>query len=152
LKLDPGDNAGQAHAADGGRKPVGVFLAGTATAGTIGANKLEGPHMPAEGTGAVVVLPMDVIGQGAAQCHKASAGQNGHKPALRYDEVQNLGQKNPRLGPKNSHLRLPEEYVPRVTHGNQHAIMRQAAVAITATVAIGEIRLVRWLDVLSRLR
>ena len=58
----PGDKAGEAEAADGCGVPVGVFGGRAELAGAVGADQLELGDVAAKGSGGVVVLAVDVVG------------------------------------------------------------------------------------------
>ena len=58
----PGDEAGEAEAADGGGVEVGVFGGRAELARAVGADEFELGDVAAEGSGDVVILAVDVVG------------------------------------------------------------------------------------------
>ena len=61
-ELRPGDEAGEAEAADGGGEHVGVLGARADHARTVGAGDLKGGNVDTKGSGDVVVLAVDIVG------------------------------------------------------------------------------------------
>ena len=53
--------------------------------------------MTAEGAGDVVVLAVDVVGDGAADADELRAGRRRQEPAVRHGEVEDLSQRRARL-------------------------------------------------------
>ena len=92
LHLGPGDEAGETHAADGRFIERLILRCGALVFLSIGADQLEARHVAAEGAGDVVVLAVDVIGDGAADGDKFCARGDGQEPAPGDGEVQYLGQ------------------------------------------------------------
>src|SRR5690606_25163971 len=79
---------GEAHAAAGGAKQLGVLAGGAGNDAAVAQQEIQAQHAGAEATLMVVVLAVDVAGDGAANADEACAGRDGWKPALRYEYPQ----------------------------------------------------------------
>ena len=139
--LCPGDEAGESHAADGGGEPFGVLRRAAEEAGAVGADQLEAGNVAAEGSGDVVVLAVDVVGNGAADGDVFGAGSDGQKEAARDGEVENLGESDAGFAAENAGLRIEADQAVQpsgdtgTAGGKQGAVFEQADVAIAAASA-----------------
>ena len=86
----PGDDAGEAEAADGGGVELGVFGGGAEHAGAVGADELELGDVAAKGSGDVVVFAVDVIGDCSAERYIFGAGGDREEEAAGNGEVKDL--------------------------------------------------------------
>jgi len=71
-------------------EPVLVVALGAEDASAIGADELEAGNVIAEGGGDLVILAVDVIGNGAAQRDVLCAGGDRQKESLGDGEVEDL--------------------------------------------------------------
>ena len=96
--LDVEHVAGQAHAADGGVEQLGLDArASASTIAPVPTRSRSAADVPAEGAGAVVVLAVDVGGDGAAQRDERRAGRHRHEPAARQEGAVDVAQRRGRL-------------------------------------------------------
>src|SRR6185437_13340511 len=102
LNLRPGDQAGQAHAADGGCVQFWIFFGGTEDARSIGTDQLKARYMVAERTGDVVVFAVDIVGNRTANADIFCARTYRQEPAARYGKLQNLRQRGSAFAPQQS--------------------------------------------------
>jgi hypothetical protein len=94
---DVEDHAGQPHAAGGGPEQLGV-LVGADLDGAARRAQAQRPDVGGEGAVAVVVLAVDVRGDGAADGDVAGAGGDGHEPALGHGEAEEVVEAQAGLG------------------------------------------------------
>ena len=129
-ELRPGHKARQPEAADGRAVPVGVFRRRADEAGPVGAEELEPSHVAAQGAGAVVVLAVHVIGDGAAERHVLRAGGDRQEPSLRHDESEDLGQAHARLAAHDPEVAIECQEAVEPPCDEQRAAVVQARVAV----------------------
>ena len=82
------DGAGEAHAAARRPELVGVVVGGERAAGAVGQAQHQRPDVGAEAPGGVMILAVDVGGDGPANGDVAGAGCHRHEPTLRHDLAQ----------------------------------------------------------------
>ena len=135
----PGDDAGEAEAADGCGVELGVFArVSRVDAGAVGADELELGDVAAEGSGGVVILAVDVVGDCSAEGYIFCSRSDGEKEASGDGEVEDLGEGDARLGGEEAGLGVE---VDEAIHGGgdeEVAVLEQADVAIAAAHADGE--------------
>ena len=68
--------------------------------------EFEAGDMGAETTGDVVILSMHIVGQTPTEGHEARTWSDSQKPSLLNNEFQNLVQRDPGFGPKQSRRRV----------------------------------------------
>src|SRR5207302_11253837 len=92
FELNPGaeDDAGEAHAPDGGPKDFAVVLGRAGEDFTGGCEEAEIPHEVREGPVAVMVLAMNVGGDGASHGHELGARRHGQEETARQKKLNNL--------------------------------------------------------------
>jgi hypothetical protein len=86
--LDPGDDAGEAESPDcRGEQPCRIV--GTELhCASVGTNEPEPPHPAPKRAGAVMVLAVDIVGDSAAQGHKARSWRHRQKEPARHQQPQ----------------------------------------------------------------
>ncbi len=100
----PGDEAGEAEAADGGGEPVGVFGRGAEAAGAVGANEFELRDVAAEGSGDVVVFAVDVVGNCSTEGYILRSGSDREEEAAGDGEVEDLRESDSGFGGEEAGL------------------------------------------------
>ncbi len=68
----------------------GFSVRGAEAAGAVGADQFEARDVAAEGAGDLVVLAVDVVGDGAAEGDVLGARRDGQEEAARDGEVEDL--------------------------------------------------------------
>ena len=99
------DEPGEAKAANGRRVEISDFLPASRAARAIGANQLKLRDVAAEGARNVMILAVNVIRNCSAQRDILRSGRDGQEEPARHREVQNLRQRNARLGSQQARLR-----------------------------------------------
>src|SRR6202012_2432643 len=125
--------------AQGCSKPFSVFGRRAAQATAIAAEQFESQKMMTEAAGAMVVFPMDVVCDRAADGDVASAGGDGQEPSLRHNQVENLSKKHARLASQDAGSCVKRNEAVGAASMQQHTTVVQAAVSIAATIAIREL-------------
>jgi hypothetical protein len=92
--------------------------------------------MGAEGAGPVMVLPVDVVGDGAAERDEARAGRDRQEPALRQRHVDDGGEENARLGADDARLEVEIEDAVERAAVEDDATVVEARVAVAPAIAI----------------
>ena len=93
LQLGPDDQPGQPHAADGRGVPLGIFGWAAHYRCAVGAHQLEALGVQAEGTGDVVVLAVNVVGNRSTHGYVFGARAHGQKPPAGHGEIKDLRQR-----------------------------------------------------------
>ncbi len=100
LKLNLQNMAGQSHAADGRSKQFGFQGIRAFDDSPVGHAKFDIPHVLAEATIDVVILPVYVGGDHAAEGDELGAGRDGHEPSPPQEDTIQFQQRDAGLGPK----------------------------------------------------
>ena len=114
LDLGPLDQPSQTQAADGRVEEVGLLTRRADRAARIRAQQSEAAYVPPEGATPMMILSMDVVGNGAAQSDVLGARRHRQEPAMGNRHRENFFQRHPSLGCQ--HARRPigtEEAVKR---------------------------------------
>ena len=82
LDVGPGDYAGQSEAADGGAQHVGIFFGIADNQSVVRAMQADLADVSAKGSGAVMVLAVNIVGNRSADGDEAGAGRDGKEPAF----------------------------------------------------------------------
>ena len=138
LELDPGEDAGEAEAADGGGEPVGIVSGRAVEALAVGADELKLGDVGAEGAGEVVIFAVDVVGNGAAEGDVFRSRGDGEEPAVRDGEVEELGEREAGFGGEDSLLLVKAEQAVHAGGDEEVAALEEAGVAVAAAHADGE--------------
>ncbi len=104
----------------------------------VGADQLELRYVAAEGAGVVVVLAVDVVGDGAAERDVLGARRDRKEEAAWHGEVEDLRQRNAGLRREQASDRVE---VQQAIHGRgleKRAVLEQADVAVASTHANGK--------------
>ena len=134
----PGDEAGEAEAADGGGVEVGVFGGGAEQAGAVGADELELGDVAAEGSGDVVVFAVDVVGDCSAEGYVFCAGGDGEEEAAGDGEVEDLREGDAGFGGEEAGLGIEGDEAVHPGGEQEVAVLEEADVAVAAAHAYGE--------------
>src|ERR1700761_2177090 len=86
-QLSPSDHTRQSETTDRGCIEVGIFGWRAQHVRTVGSHQLKLRHVVAEGSGNVVVLPVNVIGDRAAKGYILGSRSNGKKESARHGKV-----------------------------------------------------------------
>ena len=101
----------------------------------IGPNQLELRNVVAERAGDVVVLAVDVVGDGAADGDVLGARGDGEEEAERNGEVEDFRKQNTGFAPQDPRRGVEVEHVVHAARVEQGAVLEQANVAIGAAGA-----------------
>ena len=134
-QLRPGDQPGEAKAADGCGVEVRVLGGRAELARAVGADQLELRDVTAEGSGDVVVLAVNVVGDGSAEGHILCSRRDGKKEAARNGEVEDLRQRDAGLGGEQAGLGIEGDQAVHARGHQQVAALEQADIAIAASHA-----------------
>ena len=134
----PGDEAGEAEAADGGCVQVGVFRGRAEQARAVGADQFELCDVAAEGSGDVVVLAVDVVGNCSAQSYIFCSGRDGEEKAAGNGEVEDLREGDAGLGGEEAGLGIEVDQAVHAGREEELAVLEQADIAIAAAHANGK--------------
>ena len=132
LQLRPGDDAGQAHPADRRGVPLGVLGRRTESAAAVRAHQLEAGNVVAKGARSLMVLAVDVVGNGATERNVLRPRSDRQKEAARHREVENLCQRDAGLGGQDAGLGVEVEQAVHARRLQQVAVFQQANVAVAA--------------------
>ena len=131
----PGDEAGEAEAADGGGVPVGVLGGRAEAARAVGADQLELRDVAAEGSGDVVVLAVDVVGNCSAESYVLRSGRDGQEKAAGNGEVEDLRERDARFGGEEAGLGIEGDQAVHAGGDQEISVLEQADVAVAAAHA-----------------
>ncbi len=138
LQLDPGDQPGEAEAADGRGVEFGVVGRAALAPRAVGAKQFEAPHMAAEGAGDMVVLAVHVVSQCAAKGDEARAGGHRQEPAARQQVADDIVEQHAGLGTQHACRFVEGEVAIEAARLQQLAAGVDADVAVAAAVAPGQ--------------
>ena len=94
--------------------------------------------MSPEGSSAVMVLTVDVVGNRSAHRNEASAGRDGKKPSLRKEYVDDVGEADAALAAEQARGFVETEDAVETAAVDQSAAGVETRVAVAATEAIRE--------------
>jgi hypothetical protein len=135
-ELRPHNEAGEAKAAHRGLEQR--LARGTDDALAIGPGELETGDVPPEGARAVMVLAVNVVGDGAADRYPAGTGHDREKPAARHDEIEDLRQGDPRLASEQAAGLVQCDEPIQPPNVQQYAPIVEATVAVAPPACVGE--------------
>ena len=92
LNIGPRDNAGQAETANGGAEHLWIFFAAADDQAVVRAMQAKLLDMIAKRSGTMVILAMNIIGDGAPYRHELRAGRYRKKPSLGKEYVDDIGE------------------------------------------------------------
>ena len=138
LDLDPGDDAGEPEAAHRGGEEVRPHVRPDLDRLAVAADEAKGTDVAAEGSGAVVVLAVDVVGDGAAERHELGARRHRHEPAAGHADGQERADRQSRLGPNHAGRPVGRHDAVEPAGAQQVAAVVEAHVAVGAPHAVGQ--------------
>src|SRR5215469_9746795 len=106
----------------------------------VGAQQLKTAHMAAKGTGAMVVLTVDIVRDGTTHGDLRSARHDRQEPARRNDHTQNVCQQYACLAGQNAGVAIKADKTVQGSGLQQRPADIETAVAVTAAVAKGQDR------------
>src|SRR5665811_924838 len=92
----------------------------------------------AEGSSAVMVLTMNVVGDGSADSDKAGSGRDGKKPSFREEYVEDVREADAAFATEHASGFIETEDAVETAAVDQFAAGVETRVAVTAAEAIGE--------------
>src|SRR5229473_4561013 len=92
LNICPGDYAGQTEPTNSGAQHVGILFGIADHQTVVRAMQADLADMSAEGSSAVMVLTVDVVGDGSADGDEARAGRDGKEPSFREEYAEDVGE------------------------------------------------------------
>jgi hypothetical protein len=135
LKPDIQDHAGQTKAADGRPEQRLVLIRTAGKNGAVRPGQPERQDMLPEGAGAVMILAMDIVGDGAADRDELGARRNGQEPdgarlaAPRY-HPQDRGELDAGLAGQHAGIAVELKEPVQPPHVDQRSAVVQAGVAV----------------------
>src|SRR5215467_12460634 len=94
--------------------------------------------MTAEGSGEVVVLAMNIVGNCSTDSYIFCSGSDGQKESARYGEVEDLSQRDPCLAAQYTRAGVETQKAVHAARLQQRATLQQTDVAIAAPCADGQ--------------
>ena len=137
------DDAGEAHAADGGAEQLGVVGAAAAAWHPVRGRQGERLEVGAEGTVALVILAVHVGGDHAADGDEPGAGHDRGEPATGSEHLEDVGEQDAGLAGEQPGIGVEREHP---VEGQQ----RQGEVRVEGGVAVGAGPLPRAMSVSQR--
>lgn len=134
----PGDDAGEAEAADGCGVELGVFRGGADHPGAVGADELELGDVATKGSGGVVVFAVDVVGYCSAEGYIFCAGRDGKEEASGNGEVEDLREGDAGFGSEEAGLGVEVDEAIHCGGDEEVAVLEEADVAVASAHADGE--------------
>ena len=132
VNLRPGDQAGEPHAADGRGEPFSIFDRTTDEPRPVGSNQFEADHMTPESPGHVMILAVNIVRDGAAHSYVFRTRSYRQKEPAWNRKVQDLLQRRSCLAAQHPRRSLEMQQPIHARGLQQHAVLQQADVAITA--------------------
>src|SRR6185369_14286900 len=102
---------------------------------------LEAREVMAERAVAVVILAMDVVGDGASERHELRSGRDRQEEAAREREFDDLRKQHAGFAGEHAAFRVERDEAVEVARAYQRVAVVQAAIAVAASRAVGEDRL-----------
>src|SRR6185369_12954164 len=136
----PRDEAREPEAPDGRAKELRVRAGTALEARAIGAQQLEAWHVMAEGPCAMVVLAVDVVGDGAADRHEPRARRDRKEEAARQREGRDFREQHARLAAQRRGGRIERDEAIEVARAQDGAAVVEARIAIAAARAVRQDR------------
>ena len=93
-----------------------------------------------EGSRTVMVLAVDVVGNGSADGNEARAGRDGKEPSLRKEYVENIGEADAAFAAEYARRFVETENAVETATVDQFAAGVETRIAVTAAEAMGEQR------------
>jgi hypothetical protein len=143
LQLRPGDDACQAQAPDGGAEPLGVFLRRANQPLAIRTQQLEAMNMSAESAGAMMILAVNIVRNGAPDSHMTRAWHHRQKPTGWHGKAHDFRQQHPGFARQDTCFLVEVNEAIERTREQQGAPDIQTTVAVAASVAEGKHTLLR---------
>ena len=137
-ELRPGDQAGETQSADGGGEPFGILVRTADDALAVGAQQFQPGDVTPEGAVGVMILAVDVVGDGAAHGGVAGAGCHWQEPAAGHNQFEDIAQRQTCLAAQQAGLFVEGDEVVQGRSGQQAAAVVEAAVAVAAAAAVGQ--------------
>jgi hypothetical protein len=138
LQLAGQDETRQAHAAHGGPEQLGLFVRAAGDHAAVGDEQLDPADVVAEAAVDVMVLAVDVAGDGAPDRHELRAGHHRREEPARHEGVQDLLEGDPGLTAQPARLGVEVEHAVEAAGENDAAIAQQRGVAVTAAETEGQ--------------
>src|SRR5262245_6248815 len=101
--------------------------------GPVGPEQLEAPHMTTKRACGLMVLPMNIVGDCATECHVLSSRQNRQRKAIWHCDSRKLANRNSRLRAKCAFGTIEMEDAPQTGHPHKRPLGVEAAVSIRTT-------------------
>src|SRR5208282_38544 len=140
LNVCPSDYAGQAETADGGAEQVGIVVGtgiGTAEHQTVvRAMQSDLADVSTEGSSAMMVLTVHVIGDGSTYSDEAGAGRDGKEPSFGKKNVDDVGEAHAAFAAKHAGGFVETEDTVETGTVDQFAVGVETGIAVAAAEAI----------------
>jgi hypothetical protein len=140
LDVSPGDYAGQAETAGSGAKHVGIFFTVADYQTVVRAMQSDLADVSAEGSSAVMVLTVNVVGNGSADGDEAGAGRDGKEPSFTEEYADDVGKADAAFAADHASGFVETEDAVESATVNQLSSGVETRVAVAAAEAIGQQR------------
>src|SRR5271165_3060176 len=138
LDLCPGNHAGQTETADGGAQHIGIYFGIADHHTVVRAMQCDLADVVSEGSSTMMVLPVDVIGNGSADGNKARPGRDGKEPSFRQEYVENIGEADATFAAQHACRFVETEDAVEPATVDEFAAGVETRIAVTAAEAKGE--------------
>ena len=134
----PDNEAGESHSANGGAEPLLILRWATEQAAAVRADQFKTQKMAAKCPDNVMILAMNIVGDGSANRCVLGAGSYGKEEAARDGEVQDFRQGRASFAPENAGLGVEMAKSVERARGKERPLVEQTHITITAPSAHGE--------------
>src|SRR5215469_3148407 len=138
LNIGPGDQPGEPKPPDGCREHVGILLGIAQYEPIVRALEAELENVASEGSGAMMVLSMNIIRDGSTDSDKARSGCDREKPALRKKGVNDIGECDTAFTAKHAAVLIECEKSVQAPAIDEMTARVQARVSVAPAETIGE--------------
>jgi hypothetical protein len=138
LQLGGSDDPGEADPAHGRGEPVGAAVGTAIDDLAIRPHQTQAADMIAERAGPVVVLAMDVVGDGAAHAHELGTRQDRQPPAPRRHQALDVPQQDTRFADQPAGRRIEGVQAVELRRAPEVPPGVEAGIAVAPAVSAGD--------------
>src|SRR4029077_17068298 len=140
LDVCPGNYAGQTETADARAQHVRIFFRIANYQTFVRSMHADLADVSAEGSRAMMVLPVDIVGDGSANGDEARTRRDGGKPSFREKYVDDVGKADSAFATQHASRFVESQHAVETAAIDQLAAGIETRVPITAAKAIGKQR------------
>ncbi len=132
---------GQSEAANCGRIPIRILGPRAETTAAIRPYQFKARNMVSEGAGNLVILAMNIVGDGTTKRHILRSRSYREKEAAWHREIKDLGERNTGFGGENPSLRVKIDQAIHPCGLQQRAFIQQADIPVATAQSNRQSRL-----------